>query len=131
GKEVFKDVEDTNDTQFYSEGRIGFMGYNATVRAQNFFVTTDSPIESVVTVIDPIELLVGSAETALTDRLPDTVTVQQEDGIRKDVAVTWNIDDVKLNEIGEYTAVGTIDGFDTPINVKVIVKAEKVIESLT
>ncbi|MGI5904977.1 MAG: GH32 C-terminal domain-containing protein, partial [Candidatus Pararuminococcus gallinarum] len=131
GKEVFKDVEDTNNTQFYSEGRIGFMGYNATVRAQNFFVTTDSPIESVVTVIDPIELLVGSAETALTDRLPDTVTVQQEDGIRKDVAVTWNIDDVKLDEVGEYTAVGTIDGFDTPINVKVIVKAEKVIESLT
>ncbi len=84
-----------------------------------------------MTVIDPIELQVGSAETALTDRLPDTVTVQQEDGIQKDVAVTWNIDDVKLDEIGEYTAVGTIDGFDTPINVKVIVKAEKVIESLT
>ena len=131
GIKIFEDVVDTNTDQLYPTGRVGFMGYNATVRAQNFILTTESPIESVVTVINPIELQVGSAETALTDRLPATVTVAQEDGVQKDVAVTWDVTGVKLDEAGEYTAVGRIDGFDTPINVTVTVKEEAVIDSLT
>ena len=131
GIKIFEDVEDTNTDQLYPTGRVGFMGYNATVRAQNFILTTESPIESVVTVINPIELQVGSEVAALTDRLPATVTVAQEDGVQKDVAVTWDVTGVKLDEAGEYTAVGRIDGFDTPINVTVTVKEEAVIDSLT
>ncbi|MBC8570905.1 GH32 C-terminal domain-containing protein, partial [Zongyangia hominis] len=89
GKEIFKDVVDTNDTQVYTEGRIGFMGYNATVRAQNFYVTTESPIKTVVTQIEDINVMVGAPADEVLAKLPAKVTVEQEDGIQRDVDVVW------------------------------------------
>ncbi|MBC8571476.1 Ig-like domain-containing protein, partial [Zongyangia hominis] len=75
--------------------------------------------------------MVGAPADEVLAKLPAKVTVEQEDGIQRDVDVVWNIDGVKLDKAGTYEAVGTIAGTDVQAKVKVIVGEEAVIDTLT
>ncbi|MBC8569349.1 GH32 C-terminal domain-containing protein [Zongyangia hominis] len=116
--DIFKDVEDPNHN--YTGGRIGVMGNNSTVRINNFYVTSLADPASVETKVGDITMNVGGTMDALTAQLPDTVTVKLTDGRTQDnVGITWNTSAVKLNEIGTYDVIGTVDGTDVTTTVKV------------
>ncbi|MBC8571450.1 GH32 C-terminal domain-containing protein, partial [Zongyangia hominis] len=89
GKELFKDVADTNDTQVYDSGRLGLIVHQSTARFQNVFVKSESPIKTVVTQIEDINVMVGAPADEVLAKLPAKVTVEQEDGIQRDVDVVW------------------------------------------
>ena len=64
--------------------------------------------------------------------LPAQVTVEMESGAKVLANVTaWDTSKVDLTQAGTYEITGTVEGTDIPAIIKVVVQAEKFIESLT
>ncbi len=128
GVEIFTDVADENDMRMYTRGKVGFMAYNASVRAQDFFVTTQSPIDRILTEFEDMHITIGdgTAIADLTDGLPNTVTAMQQDGIRRQVKVLRrDAFDVDLTRAGTYVIRGMLEDTQLTARVRVIVAAQQ------
>lgn len=126
-------AQDEVDTGAVREGRVGVMVFSGTARFDNVYLSTSSPIQSIVTEIAPVTVKTGSTEDNVLALLPQKVLAEQEDGVRINVDVTWDLSGVKLNEAGKYQAVGSIDGTDVKAYAIVFVNetGEAALESLT
>ncbi|MBC8569845.1 GH32 C-terminal domain-containing protein [Zongyangia hominis] len=121
------------DTGSVREGRVGVMVYSGTAKFNNVYLTTGSPIKSIVSKIDDIIVKIGTAADDVLYRLPAKVLAEQEDGVQISVDVAWDLSGVNLNKEGTYKAVGTLEGTDVKAYANIIVNesGEAVLESLT
>ena len=55
-------------------------------------------------------------------KLPSTVTANMSDGTTKEVNVTWDPNTIDTSSPGEKTTVGTVEGYEGTITLKVIVE---------
>ena len=53
--------------------------------------------------------------------LPDTVTITFDDETSKDANVSWDITSLNLNQPGEYTLTGQVEGFSSTVTLNVII----------
>ena len=118
--EIFKDLTDP-DGPTYQSGRMGVLGHWADVQVQNYYVTTDSPIASVVTDIADVSVPGGTPMNEILAQLPNKVTVKQQDGLTKEVDVTWDLSNVNIDKAATYPVTGTIQGTDVKANANVII----------
>lgn len=84
-------------------------------------VATQVDGEPIVTSIvnpEPISVVIGEQVT-----MPGTVVVNMKDGTKKEVPVTWESDVIDTSTPGEKTVLGSVEGFEGKVTLKVIVKA--------
>ena len=73
-----------------------------------------------ITELEDISVKKGSTLNDLT--LPEQVTVNYNDGNSKNLAVTWNTNNLNLNQAGSYTLTGQVEGVSLPATLTVIVQ---------
>lgn len=83
------------------------------------------PVKSVSNTED-ITITVGE-----TPKLPETVTVTLESGVKTTKAVEWNTNQLSTDEIGTYSITGDVEDTDLTATVQVIVKKHTYTEPAT
>ena len=117
----------------YNGGYIGLLTYRANATFNNVYLTLEDEIVA-VSPMDDINVQLGSDVTIedIEATLPAQVTVEMESGAKILANVTaWDTSKVDLTQAGTYEITGTVEGTDIPAIIKVVVQAEKFIESLT
>ena len=92
-------------------------------------VTTAIAVESVpeITLSDLVEGTPIPEGGSVADLLPKTVAVIDSEGNDQQASVTWDVSEVDINAVGEYTVYATVQGYDNnPIAVPLKVVANEI-----
>lgn len=115
-----KQVSVTWNTDTVNTDEPGEYVFHGTVQGYSKKVVFKLTVNS-TNIIDSIDDMTLDINQGEDYTLPETVQATMDDGTVEDVDVDWD-GDVDVNTVGEYTLIGTVDGYDGQVILTVNVK---------
>ncbi len=132
-----KDEETSGETKysFVDTGLTANTTYSyqiaAVVDGKTSFLSRAVEVKTLIRVAEVVDfeledIVEGTeVEESVAELLPATVKVIDEENVEQDAPITWDVSEVDINTVGEYTVTGTVAGYSEKIVKKLKIVANE------